>query len=702
MRAILLLAMSALFAQSPATASITSAMIVQMRDITSVSVSPTGEFAAVGICYPNLRTNKREPSWVIVPLHGGGAPKTVSGGEEIYEPSAPGATLSRQALWSRDGKWFFYLRRDGEEVQLWETRSDGSESRQITHSSSDLIDLKRSADPDVFIVQLAPARALLRKAEEDEYREGILYDDRIDGHAPLTKTDLVIDRLRSVRLGIDAGTHKGEFRVPGWTGTTRVAFDVIRRELKTSVGTIPSAYDVSQNGSNPVKVVPLEPMTKDPYDYGGKYTLQLQPGIEGGPTRNCEIAQCIANRITLLGWSQEGAEIYYLADSIGGALHNGSPMSAAIYAWNPHSNVVRLLHDTAREGTWGRLYNLHGLRGLSFEPGPIAGREIVAAFTAADQPPRLESIDLDTGASHILFDPNAELRSLTRGRTAFHAWDTSLGYSGRGIMVLPDDYRPGERYPAVISSYSCGDGLLHGGGSDGAPEFVLAHQGYVAVCVDIRVREILARETDFARIYPIICGIVSGLIVDLTKEAMIDPARVGLTGQSLGANAGAYCISHSSDIAAAAFRHGSAFERERYELFDTSAWDRGPTGPYAWMHLPDPRKDPGGRWDQLSVASRAQYINTPTLIQEDSREYLSALPLWSAMRDAGKPIEMFVFPDESHSLVQPIHRLVNYERQLDWFNFWLKHERSPMASKRGQYAQWDRLRELTRRPTPEP
>ncbi|MGB6353911.1 MAG: prolyl oligopeptidase family serine peptidase [Steroidobacteraceae bacterium] len=702
MRAIFLLAMSALFAQSPAMASISSAMIVQMRDITSVSVSPNGELAVVGICYPNLRTNKREPSWVIVPLHGGGAPKTVSGGEEIYDPSAPGAFLSRQALWSRDGKWFFYLRRDGEEVQLWETRSDGSESRQVTHSASDLIDLKRSSDPDVFIVQLAPARAVLRKAEEDEYREGILYDDHIIGEGPLTRTEPVIDRLRSLRIQTDEGTKKGGWTVPGWTGTTSAAFDVPRRELKTSVETIPSAYDASLNGSNRIKVVPLEPMTKDPYDYGGKYTLQLQPTIEGGPTRNCEIAQCIANRITLLGWSQEGAEIYYLADSIGGALSTGSPMSAGIYAWNPRSNVVRLIHDTAREGTWGKLYDLRGFGGLTFEPGPIAGREIVAAFTAADQPPRLESIDLDTGVSHILFDPNAELRSLTRGRTAFHAWDTSIGYSGRGIMVVPDDYRPGERYPAVISSYSCGDGLLHGGGGDGAPEFVLAHQGYVAVCVDIRVREILARETDVARIYPIICGIVSGLIVDLTQEGMIDPARVGLTGQSLGANAGAYCISHSGDIAAAAFRHGSAIERERYELFDTSAWSRGPTGPYAWMHLPDPRKGPGGRWDQLSVASRAQYINTPTLIQEDSGEYQGALPLWSAMRDAGKPIEMYVFPDEGHSLIQPIHRLVNYERQLDWFNFWLKHEQSPMASKRGQYARWDRLRELTRRPTPEP
>ena len=114
------------------------------------------------------------------------------------------------------------------------------------------------------------------------------------------------------------------------------------------------------------------------------------------------------------------------------------------------------------------------------------------------------------------------------------------------------------------------------------------------------------------------------------------------------------------------------------------------------MHLPDPRNDPTGRWDEMSVSHRAREINTPTLIQVDDQEYLSALPLWSAMHEEGKAVEMHVFPEDTHMLMQPAHMLINFERQLDWFKFWLNHEQDAVPSKRDQDDRWNRLREMTR------
>jgi dipeptidyl aminopeptidase/acylaminoacyl peptidase len=703
MRLVYLLAVLAISSRGPVMASISSAMIVEMREITSVSVSPNGQLAVVGICHSNPRTNKRETSWVIQPLREGGTLKSVPGGDEIYDPNGSGTLLLQQALWSRDGQWFFYLRRDREEVQLWETRADGSMTRQVTHSASDLIDLKRSSDPDEFIVQLAPARAALRKAEKDEYRSGILYDDHIIGGFPLTRTLPVIDRLRSVRWRSVKGSDTGEFAPLGWSGPTSAIFDVPLRKLKTAPETIPTTFAdaASEHGSNRVTVVALSSIPKVPYDYDGQYTLQLEAKTGGNPIQKCDIAECIAKRISVIGWSRDGAEIYYLADSLQGPLGSRFPGGAAIYSWDPSRHVVRMIHDSGTEGLWGRLYNLGGPAGLlSFELSPIAGREIVVAFAGADQPPRLEAINLDTGVSRVLFDPNAELRSLTQGRAVWHTWESSIAYSGRGIMVLPDDYRPGKQYPLVITTYGCGTGFLRGGSGDNAPEFVLAHQGFIAVCVDVRIREIIAREADYSRIYPVYCEIVSGLIADLTRDGKLDPTRVGLSGQSLGANAGAYCISHSHSMAAAAFRHGSAIERAGWELFSTSAWQRRP-GSISGMQMPDPRNDPTGRWDEMSVARRAREINTPTLIQVDDQEYLSALPLWGAMHEEGKAIEMYVFPEDTHMLMQPIHMLVNFERQMDWFKFWLRHEEDTAPSKRDQYDRWNRLREATRKSPPE-
>src|SRR6202035_4717266 len=189
--------------------------------------------------------------------------KVVPAGEEIYDPSAPGALLSRQALWSSDSKWFFYLRRDGEEVQLWETRADGRTTRQVTHSKSDLIDLKRSSEPDVFIVQLAPDRAALRRAEDDENRSGILLDDHVIGGLPLTKTLPVIDRWRNVRR-----VDSGEVVPPGWSGQTAAVFDAPLHKLKAGVGTMPTAITGSESGPNRVTVVALGPAAQHPFSDG--------------------------------------------------------------------------------------------------------------------------------------------------------------------------------------------------------------------------------------------------------------------------------------------------------------------------------------------------------------------------------------------------------------------------------------------------
>jgi dipeptidyl aminopeptidase/acylaminoacyl peptidase len=690
MRLAYLLAVLTLFMSGAATAAMSPTMIVEMREITSVSVSPNGQLAVVGIRQSNPNTNRRDPSWVIVPLHGDGAPKTIPGGEEIYYPAAASTqSVTPQALWSSDGHSFFYLRRDGEQVQLWETRADGSMSRQVTHSTSDLMDLKRSSDPDQFIVQLAPDREALRKAEEDEYRNGLLYDDHVVGVLLLTRTQPVIDRWRNARR-----TDSGDFVPPGWTGLTSAVFDVRLDKLVTAGGAVPKGFTGSESGANRVRVVALSPMPKDPYNYGGKYTLQLEPQAGGDPILRCEVAACIANRINVIGWSPDGTQIYYLADSLQGPLGGGYPGGAAIYSWNPRGNVVRMIHDAGTEGLWGRLYNSEPPSGITFVPAPIIGREFVLAFSGSDQPPRLEAISLDTGVTRVLFDPNAELRSLTQGRATWRTWDTSSGYTGRGIMVLPEDYHPGEKYPAVITTYNCGNGFLRGGSGDNAPEYVLAHQGFIAICADVRIREIIAHETDPARLYPVFCEMMLGLIADLAKEGIVDSARVGISGQSFGSDGAAYCISHSKAFAAAAIRHGSAIERERYELFDTSAWIRGPNGVYAQLNLPDPRNDPTGRWDAVSSARRARDINTPTLIQTDEHEWTGALPLWSAMHQEEKPIEMFVFLGDSHLLRQPIHMLLNFERQLDWFRFWLKHEEDPAPSKRAQYDRWTRLRDL--------
>ena len=45
-----------------------------------------------------------------------------------------------------------------------------------------------------------------------------------------------------------------------------------------------------------------------------------------------------------------------------------------------------------------------------------------------------------------------------------------------------------------------------------------------------------------------------------------------------------------------------------------------------------------------------------------------------------------------HQKFQPRHKLAVYERNLDWFRFWLQGYEDPNPAKEKQYARWREMR----------
>ncbi len=48
------------------------------------------------------------------------------------------------------------------------------------------------------------------------------------------------------------------------------------------------------------------------------------------------------------------------------------------------------------------------------------------------------------------------------------------------------------------------------------------------------------------------------------------------------------------------------------------------------------------------------------------------LQLFSAMRDLGRAVDMYIFPDAYHYKHDPRQRLAVYDRNLAWMDFWLR------------------------------
>ncbi|PMU28397.1 dipeptidyl aminopeptidase, partial [Pseudomonas sp. GP01-A8] len=55
--------------------------------------------------------------------------------------------------------------------------------------------------------------------------------------------------------------------------------------------------------------------------------------------------------------------------------------------------------------------------------------------------------------------------------------------------------------------------------------------------------------------------------------------------------------------------------------------------------------------------------------------------------------DMYVFPDEPHIKFKPKHKLAVYERNVDWFRFWLQGYEDPNPVKKQQYAHWREMRD---------
>ncbi|MEQ8750786.1 MAG: prolyl oligopeptidase family serine peptidase, partial [Amphiplicatus sp.] len=164
-----------------------------------------------------------------------------------------------------------------------------------------------------------------------------------------------------------------------------------------------------------------------------------------------------------------------------------------------------------------------------------------------------------------------------------------------------------------------------------------------------------------------------------------DAKRIGMTGLSNGALNTAFALVHCNCIAAASVSGLSDDPFFYLFLHDSrrQVWREAGLGPWVGED---------SQWPDLSLALNAERVTAPILAQVADRELLFALQTHTAFADAGRQIDLYVFPDEYHIKWQPAHRLAVYERNLDWFSFWLQGREDSDPAKQEQYSRWRALK----------
>jgi hypothetical protein len=99
-----------------------------------------------------------------------------------------------------------------------------------------------------------------------------------------------------------------------------------------------------------------------------------------------------------------------------------------------------------------------------------------------------------------------------------------------------------------------------------------------------------------------------------------------------------------------------------------------------------------GFWSKISWAQNPAHVPFPVLMQLSDSEFRSALEPYTALKEAGVAVDMYVFPGEPHVKWQPAHRMAIYERNLDWFAFWLRDEGPDAPRREKEAARWAEMK----------
>jgi dipeptidyl aminopeptidase/acylaminoacyl peptidase len=367
-------------------------------------------------------------------------------------------------------------------------------------------------------------------------------------------------------------------------------------------------------------------------------------------------------------WRMDGKKIYYEA-------RDGDGRGATLMEVSPEGGAPRVL-----------LRSDEHLSDCAFD----ARKEHVACVVQNNvSPPRVAFADLSTGKVQVVADVNPEFANLRLSPGTRVDWKNDRNMFA--YLVKPLGYESGKRYPLIVTTYRSGTGFLRGGVGDEYPIHVFAANGFAVLVFDCGADENITHG-DFEKAMGIWEGPLEGLraaIKAVTEMGVADPRRLGFTGLSHGSEIGAFAITHSDLFRAVSMSGAGSWDQGLADM--VPAWLRHYLG--RWGVIDADGRPVKERFDRLSATANVDKIHAPLLLNVPDREYLTSLPLYAAMRSRKKPVEMWVYPDEYHEKIQPKHRYSVYERNLDWFRFWLKGEEDRSPAKKDQSERWEKLRE---------
>jgi dipeptidyl aminopeptidase/acylaminoacyl peptidase len=670
------MAISPYVAQATNVIEMTPYDLASMRSLSSVVISPDGHYAAFRLEVPDPKTNRWSQQWMLSDLSTGRTLALADAGDVIEHLSVrPDPELPQ---WSMDSKWlYFRAARDGHvglrrlDIATRLVESVGDPDRYLAGFK---------VGDEGILMRYGSSDAAVAAREEQEYRDGIVLDSTRYVKGEMFRGQWFRGRMATVRLGEGNTWPRRNVLQDDGAETRILELPSLREHVPSSSETAQFApREEAKQGTGgfvqtlPVSAMDLSGTPADLIDWKSRayQKSRLAWRARDGSIKPCDAAACTGKSVSLISPAFGGNVLFSSKDPYN---------HLAFYRWAPKNGKVAPVWVTNGAASGTSIDESAGYTGTC----PVAGRTMVCIYSQPTVPERLVKVDLATGGISELYNPNPGLAARVHAALAKIAWTVS-GRQYYATLVVPEASAM-KPIPLLIPTYRCEGGFMRGASAEEFPIFSFVESGIAVLCADNNVD----RYRDFPDRYAFTLQAWKAVVPILGRKYGIDTSRLGIAGQSYGAEIAAYSLIYSSLFKAASLGDPT-LDPILYYLY--GAGSEGQTFVHSpWYgSLPDPTEGLD-RWRRGSLALNAEKVGAPILMQTPEEELPASMQLWTEMHEANKPFELVVFPDEPHAKFQPAHKLSIYRRNLDWFRFWLLDYEDPSAAKGEQYARWRAMR----------
>lgn len=643
-------------------------MLVEITDFTGLSISPDGKYAAWRAEHASVADNAYRSEWFAYRLDGGAPAEPVAdGGAPIF---TGGWAMGEEPQWSPDSQWLYFRALHAGQVQVWRASMSGATQR-VTEDAAD-ISAFELLPGDKLAFEIGAARDEIEQAERDEYETGILIDESVPIGQGLFRSGFHHGRLVSQR-------YLGE-----WMNVTTLLGDrpTQIKVLELESGRVRSASKGEEQAFRRLAGGPdldgapgrsermhVDDAGRTVYAVKEEESRELRARV-GETEFVCTAPQC-SQSIAWLSWRAAHNEIVFATRD----RDRGDAMS--VFAWDVDRGGIRLLREASGL--------LHNGRVIGIGAGCAVGARYALCIAAdVNTPPRIERIDLDSGETRVVAAPNRALARKFERPAELLRWRDYEGRAFTGYFYPAARGREKANSPLFITYYNC-QGYIRGGFGDEWPLASLASAGIASLCINMYPMKDAAPSA-IDEYETALAGIKSA--IDLLERRGVDRTRIGIGGFSFGASVAMWTAYHTDLLAAASVASPTmtasyywqrALKGDAFKDNLKKVWGLGAPG-----ETPE-------QWRRISPSENLDRLRFPLLMQVPEQEYLVAPEYFAPLIESGAPTEVHVFPDAPHYKIQPRRRLAIYQRNLDWFRFWLLGEEAG-GSRAAQFERWRKLK----------